>query len=147
MPKNSIEAGGGAEETPEQAVESAKIKAAMAEVEARDVPEKSKKPTTITEKENSDLRKGTDYSLGISQDVGGNIKIEITSSRKGKEYSKTGLVPKEKIEEFNAIVKRLSYEIRNFGEAYGSPEAAAKKGVLKIEDLLVEVEHSSAASV
>jgi len=99
-----------------------------------------KTPTMITEKENSELERCTYNTLGISQDVNGNIRVEITHSKTGEEYQKTGLVPKEKMEEFNKIVERLSYDIHNFGEGYGGPEATDKKGIKKIEDLLIEIE-------
>src|SRR3989344_2394024 len=140
-------------ETPEQAIESAKIKVAMAEVEAQGTPEtgidvlkQAKTPATITNAKK--LKEWTDYEVNVSQDAGGDIKVGIVNREKGKEYSKTGLLPKEKVEAFNKIIDGLNSDFLDFqpGIHRSSVIGFAKKRFKEIEDWLVGVENVDVTS-
>ena len=74
--------------------------------------------------EGRDLKEleGLGYTLVI-EDRGNEVEIEISCAK--PQISVKGLLPKT--EELLATLKRISYNINNFGEAYGMPEAETRK--------------------
>lgn len=76
---------------------------------------------TLEERDLSELR-GLGYTLTI-EDKGSEVEIEISSEK--PKISAKGLLPKT--EDLLVTLKRISYNINNFGEAYGMPEAETKK--------------------
>lgn len=86
-------------------------------------PEENQKQEqcALEERDLNELR-GLGYNLVI-EDKGNEVEIEISCAK--PQISAKGLLPKT--EDLIATLKRISYNINNFGEAYGMPEAETKK--------------------
>ncbi|MSU60658.1 MAG: hypothetical protein EXS52_01945 [Candidatus Staskawiczbacteria bacterium] len=76
---------------------------------------------TLEERDLKELE-GLGYTLVI-EDKGSEVEIEISCAK--PEISAKGLLPKT--EDLLATLKRISYNVHNFGEAYGMPEAETRK--------------------
>jgi len=76
---------------------------------------------TLEERDLKEL-KGLGYTLVI-EDKGNEVQIEISSEK--SKISAKGLLPKT--EDLLSTLQRISYNIHNFGEAYGMPEAETRK--------------------
>jgi len=76
---------------------------------------------TLEERDLNELR-DLGYTL-IIEDKGSEVEIEISSEK--PKISAKGLLPKT--EDLLSTLQRISYNIHNFGEAYGMPEAETRK--------------------
>ena len=94
----------------------------------------------LSERMQTELKNKLGYTLNIVEKADG-FEVEVSRSRVGEydtnpEFSSKGILPKTEKGELSAIIKRLTHNIDNFGEAYGMPEIETRETLNKFADKL-----------